>query len=342
VRDNLSMKTVAATLFLLSLPCHAADNAWSQLLAVSRDVTQIVSDHRLGRIYVVTEDGTLNWTADGGVTWETVTRTSDPAGATRTLAIDPLASNIVYRAAEKGLFKTTNHGVTWRRIDSGFRSSPARVTLAPDARETVYVTMSGSGGFMKSEDGGKSWDAVIEGERINQFVAGRDDTLYIINNVSYPAGRVFKSSNGGDSWIPVVDDRTLAHNWVVSPHDSQTIYVTAQPWGSRYLEQRRSPDGGRAWTRFQPIPAPGVSSIIFDPHDRSVLFGTDGRNAMRSGDGGASFQYLSTGLPEGSWFTALTLDGDTLLAGVRGKTPGTTGVYEYTISPPARRRPARR
>ncbi len=161
---------VTAAIALLSLPCHAAQNAWSRILTLP-DVTpsappvQILSDYRLGRVYVLTERANFYRTADRGQTWTAAPGRNDPHGGSSTLALDPIDSNTIYRSTTQGVFKSTDGGATWQRIDSGFAYSSFALTVAPHPPHTVYVSVSAScgynacnpGGIMKSYDGGASW-----------------------------------------------------------------------------------------------------------------------------------------------------------------------------------------
>jgi photosystem II stability/assembly factor-like uncharacterized protein len=344
----------AGFVVLLSLPCEAAQNEWSKILSLPGETPvefarmQIVSDHRIGRLYVLTQGGTFYRTADGGVTWTSIAPTS-LSDATRVMAVDPLDSNTVYRGSFKGLYKSTNGGVNWWRVDHGFPFVP--YGLAVPSHQTVYA--SANSGIMRSEDGGASWSpAGFEGQSVSAIMTTRDSTLYAV-----VFRYLYKSADGGRSWIQVANVHQFPYNSSVHPHDSQLIYtVTPFQW-SRVLN--RTTNGGYNWTAihpaiegWQPEPCPpliicegggpSVGSIVVDPQQTAVFYGSAGR-LVSSSDAGITWRYFP-GLPEGTSVEALTLDGDTLLAYVRGKTPGTSGVYEYTFTPPApaRRRAARR
>ncbi len=352
------MRAIIATLVLFCVPCRAAQDSWNQLLTSPDQaipIVQIVSDYDGGRIHVVTARADLYSTADGASTW-TAIGGRDAAGATLNLSIDPFDSNVLYRTTTTGVFKSTNGGLAWYGIDRDFPTSPLSVVVAPNARETVYVSIKAdcrlgacdAGGIMKSEDAGITWSAAgLEGHSASIVVTDPQGTIYAI--AARDAGwNVYKSADGGASWKAIFPGNTHVVSWLVHPRDPEVIYMTA--WFQFHRLLYRSTNGGTTWTlivpaieAFQPpscppdtldcIGEPMLGSIVADPRHPGVFYAADWRTVVRSNDGGITWQYLP-GLPEETAVTTLTLDGDTLLAGVRGKTPGTTGVYAYTFSKP--------
>jgi hypothetical protein len=357
----------------VSVPCGAAQNAWSKLLGLPDAVPlaapplQIVSDLRSGHIYVVVEGADLYRTVDRGVTWAFIPSRGNLSGGTTAVALDPLHAGTVYRINSLGVFKSVNGGKDWNRMDRNFAAPPLALAVAPNAMSTIYVglgiycgggTCGEGGGIMKSEDGGNSWSpAGLEGLGTVIIVPDDRDTLYAVASSGGPRN-VYKSSDGGRSWSALFGGDVHVTHWVLHPHEPQTIYMTALVRFFRLLF--RSTNGGTTWNVVRPVidgyrppecppdildctDDPLVRDLIIDPRHAGTFYAVDGRTVIRSSDNGKTWQYV-TGLPEPSTITALILDGDTLLAGVWSRTPGTTGVYEYTFTPPPplRRRTARR
>ncbi len=147
------------------------------------------------------------------------------------------------------------------------------------------------------------------GSRINTIAAvPNSQTIY----VGFSSGGVWKTTNNGQSWIPIFDDQTLltVGDIVVDPNDTSTIYVgTGDPNITSYPAIGngiyKSVNGGGTWTYLGLSETAITSKIIINPSNSNQIFvATMGlpfeRNAdrglYRSDDGGASWQkilYLS-------------------------------------------------
>ncbi len=133
-------------------------------------------------------------------------------------AFDPAKDGVIYMGGDVcGVYKTEDHGLTWRLINNGLADYGV-YSLAVDrtAPQTVYAATEG--GLCKSTDGGSHWrllpatgkkDLRITGERnrsIRSLAVDPVDgkTVYAAS----PAGKVYKSSDGGETWHVVYGNRT--------------------------------------------------------------------------------------------------------------------------------------
>jgi photosystem II stability/assembly factor-like uncharacterized protein len=122
----------------------------------------------------------------------------------------PSKDGVLYMGGDVcGVYKSVDHGRTWRLSNKGLADYGV-YSLAVDrtAPDTVYA--STEGGLCKSTDGGEHWrllpntgkkDLRITGERgrcTRALAVDPSDgkTLYAAS----PAGKVFKSGDGGDTW----------------------------------------------------------------------------------------------------------------------------------------------
>ena len=75
---------------------------------------------------------------------------------------DPRASDALYAATDKGLFKTTNSGENWIQINDGLPQGPVNhLIIHPGNPAVLYAGTSG--GVFRSADGGKNWRALNAG-----------------------------------------------------------------------------------------------------------------------------------------------------------------------------------
>ncbi|WP_264791307.1 WD40/YVTN/BNR-like repeat-containing protein [Aureispira anguillae] len=219
--------------------------------------------------------------------------------------VHPKNHNVVYAAAmgnlfkpnaERGVFKSIDGGDTWKKVlfvndevgavDLVIDPSNPRILYATTWRiqRTPYSMSSGGEGcgIWKSTDHGETWKNITKNKGLPK------DTLGIIGITVSPAnpervwaiiesktGGVFRSDNGGDTWVKTNDKRNLRQRaWYYSviqadPKDAEVVYVL----NVRY---HRSEDGGRT---FKPFSAPHVDhhDLWIDPENpKRMIIGDDG------------------------------------------------------------------
>jgi photosystem II stability/assembly factor-like uncharacterized protein len=188
--------------------------------------------------------------------------------------------------ATGGLWKTTNHGASFEPVfDDQPTSSVGDVTLAPSNPDIVWV---GTGEPQ--------------------------------NRQSSPWGMgVFKSMDGGKTWAHMgLEDTHHISRIQIHPTNPEVVYVAAvgHLWGAN--PERgvyRTTDGGATWERVLYVNEhTGVIDLAMDPQDPRILYaamyqrrrtnfgfngGGPGSGIYRTRDGGATWEELTEGLPEG-------------------------------------------
>jgi photosystem II stability/assembly factor-like uncharacterized protein len=267
-------------------------------------------------------------TTDGGSSWEHL-------GLVETrrigrIAIDPLHPDTLYVAAAGALFSTNPERGIYRSVDGGqtfelkhsLNDSTAAidVTVNPQNPNIVYAAMwerirrphvrrvgGPSSGIWRSTNAGETWSLLQNGlplpgptvGRIGLAVAASNPQIvYAIyaNDPGFFAG-VFKSTNGGDTWVRVTDGALSnlysSFGWYfgnirVDPQDANRVYVLGVPL-------YRSTNGGSNWSNVTGSMHVDQHDLFIDPANSNSLIG--------GGDGGAYFTVAGPG----SWVKSFDL-----------------------------------
>ena len=233
------------------------------------------------------------------------------------------------RSLEEALFQD----LEWRNI--GPANMAGRVTDIEAVESnfaTVYVGAA-SGGVWKSTNAGTTWAPIFTDYGSGNIgdiglFQPNPDIVWVgtgesctRNSVGWGDG-VYKSTDGGQTFVNVgLQDTHHIGEVLTHPTDPDTVWVAAQGhlWG--YSGDRglfKTTDGGQTWQKLtNGLPddsRTGATDIIMDPRDPDLLyaafwqrlrqphrFDSGGPNGgiYKSTDGGASWEKLTDGLPEG-------------------------------------------
>jgi photosystem II stability/assembly factor-like uncharacterized protein len=209
------------------------------------------------------------------------------SGRIADIAIDPTDPSTWYVAVGSGgVWKTANAGTTWTPLfDEQPSYSIGCVTIDPSNPHVVWVGT---------------------GENVGGRHAGFGDGVY-------------RSRDGGASWENLgLKDSQHISKIVVHPAKPDVVWVASQGplWskgGDRGLF--RTTDGGKSWTKVLGAGEwTGVTDVVIDPRNPEVLYaatwqhhrtvaaymgGGPESGIHRSTDGGATWEKLKKGLPEG-------------------------------------------
>jgi photosystem II stability/assembly factor-like uncharacterized protein len=168
------------------------------------------------------------------------------------------------------------------------------------------------------------------GGRIDDIEAVADDPRIIF--IGSASGGVFRSTNNGVTWEPVLDRyaNTLSVGDIaIAPSDRNVVWVgmgepnnrQSSTWGDGVY---RSLDGGTTWQHMGLRGTQTIGRIVVDPRDPNTVFvaalghlwgPNDERGLFRTRDGGKSWQkVLAVDANTGAVDVAIARDGRTLFA----------------------------
>ena len=210
------------------------------------------------RIYK-TIDGADSWTAIGNA----------PFLIASQLVIDPLNHTTLYLADQTsfgGVFKSTNSGVTWVGANVAQTGPFVRsVSVSPHTAGVVYA--EGDQGLFKSVNGGTSWTPVPNRRGRIVFDPVSPTTLYLLSTSFNPVDGLLKSTDNGQTWIPMNKglNSLVVTALAIDPSRPSTLHLgTTTSGGSDAFVTKINPAGN----------ALVYSTLLGGPIDPNNFFGS--------------------------------------------------------------------
>lgn len=161
------------------------------------------------------------------------------------VAQDRRNSQILYAGTTSGIFKSTDGGSSWNITSNGLpRNTGLCYHVEIDPRRPAILFAETSFRIYKTIDGGANWEPSDAGLTTDSDLPSIDptntDRLYITS----PADtRIFKSTNGGNSWafvgmVPLAGDERLNTNLIVDHTNPAILYHSLCGYVGRRLQKQ--------------------------------------------------------------------------------------------------------
>jgi len=290
----------ASLLALLAVPLaavaagtgHSGWN-WSTPTPQGHDLTDVAFSGDTG--YAVGAFGTMLRSTDGGATW-----TGLASGTTARLAGVRQVSPLVAISGGECVVRRTDDGATVTRVVFGgpeLNCLTSVVTTAFADAANGFILLS-DGTVLATADGGRTYarrtplpgsPATSGLAQIGDLVAVSPTTL-----LAGAAARVFRSTDGGNSWTPVSPENIPTPSNPI-PQVIRSITMATPTTGFAVGDAGRvltTVDGGASWT---PLAAPGSMNLarVRCASATVCLIATDGATLVRTPDGGASWSQVT-------------------------------------------------
>ena len=233
--------------------------------------------------------------------------------------------------------------------------------LHPNNPRIIYAGAAG-GGVWKSNDGGSTFNPIFEDYcqsigAITLDPSDPDNTVYVGTGETWTRNSVtigdglYRSKDGGITWKKLgLEKSERIANIIVNPENPNEIYVgvLGALWSDS--DQRgvfKSLDGGSTWNKIlYDGPATGCADLVMDPSNPNILyasmwefrrtgwsFNSGGpKSALyKSTDGGASWNKIHKGFPEGKLgrlaIAVAPSDSNILYTVIEAENPDKKGLY---------------
>lgn len=249
--------------------------------------------------------------------------------------IHPGNKNVMYVTDNfAGVSKSIDAGQTWSSANSGITTKGGSsgdavnifsLTIDPNNPNTIWAGTFGDGqnfGVFKSTDAGATWARKTNGMSLGSdfglifrgftIQQGNPNVVYAqaeVRTTPTPTGwfffrskgRVYKTVDGGENWLPIWDGNDLARYLIIDPGNPNTLYVShgifdIEPFDSDCANGvyagvgvLKSGDGGKTWAAINNgLTDLTVGSLRMHPTNSQILFAATGNNAC-SGFGTPNF-----------------------------------------------------
>jgi photosystem II stability/assembly factor-like uncharacterized protein len=306
--------------------------------------------------YIGAVNGGVWKSDDYGRTWTPIFD-SQPTQSIGAIAVAPSDPNIIYVASGEGLhrpdlsvgdgiYRSTDAGKTW--IHLGLRDGQQIPALIVDPRDSnrLFAAVLGhpygantERGIFRSTDGGQTWTKVLykddaTGASNVEMDPSNPNVLYASlwdarlgpwedkNTYSGPNSGLYKSTDGGDTWRPIMKglpaNIVQVNTAVAASQPSRIFAVVGTTETGAYASGKglgifRSDDAGENWARITDDGRPAyrigggdLPVLRVDPKNADVVYSA-GIVTVRSTDGGKTWTSIR-GAPGGDDYQNLWIN----------------------------------
>ncbi|MGV2386875.1 MAG UNVERIFIED_CONTAM: YCF48-related protein, partial [Thermobifida fusca] len=260
--------------------------------------------------FVVTENGQLAKTDDGGKSWHLVHEFNEHIAE-----IDFVSSSVGWAMAQDGIWSTTDSGASWTKVPTPFLPgfvdlTGETVAWAIDHELQLFYTLDGGINWERkvspcsSIETLASWSASFISSHEGWFICGSDEGM------GGQSKTLLRTEDAAATWEVVAaierDQEESQGSLPAGGYVADLFFLDRNTgWfaTSRYGEVWTTQDGGASWHQVNEAP-PGVQAFVrLDFVSKQVgwgfLFVADGWHLAQTRDGGATWDSVTVTIRPG-------------------------------------------
>lgn len=203
--------------------------------------------------------------------------------------IDPVSPNQIYAASVTGLYRSTNRGDSWsgRLNPSALEGRPTSISVSPANNDYVWVGTSTGAVYLFNFQAGvvSPINSGLPTRYVTKIEASPNNanTLYVTYsgynaNTPNTPGKVFKSSNLGQSWTDIsghLPDVPISA-FAIDPQNENRMWVGSDV--GVYITE----NGGSSWSTYRRnMPVVAIMDLKYNKNTGYLNVVTHGRGAWR-------------------------------------------------------------
>jgi photosystem II stability/assembly factor-like uncharacterized protein len=324
---------LTAVLVIMTVCAQAGNNQWTTSGPFGGAIVGFTFHPAKPDLVFTGAQGGLFRSRNGGSTWE---RVSFESFGPPVIRIHPKNPNVMLVGGD-GVYQSSDEGKTVQLLYRVFPEPIIDMEFDPMNPEIVYLISGHSGGVFKTTDMGKTWVPKNSGLKLvsnppccgqSQIEVNPKDGKIVFALLA--TSKIYKSTNGGDSWKPIqngLPNSSSLHALAADPGDDRILYLGgegifkttnagtswfsacddcyARPGGiaidpkntrNIYSSMQRSTDGGQIWTNWVfPLPCIDFQGMAVHPKSTNILLAGESFSGgiFRSRDFGKSWQAVN-------------------------------------------------
>lgn len=238
-------------------------------------------------------------------------------------------SQLTYSQDKTAITSSTFGAVLARQIGPAVMSGRITCIDAVNTDPRIMYIGSAGGGVWKTITGGTLFKSVFDKycQSIGAITIDQKNpnTIWVgtgecnMRNSVIPGNGLYRSDDGGDSWVMVgLDNTQHISKIIIDPNDSKIVYAAAPgPLWSNSEERGlfKTTDGGKTWNKILYVDEKtGCADIVIDPKNPNIIYasmwefrrkpwtfssGGPGSGLYKSIDGGESWDRIDKGFTDG-------------------------------------------
>ena len=241
---------------------------------------------------------TNNFTEMGPLSAINTDTWSSHIGRITSIGLDQNDENhLIVGSSSGGVWRTDDFGVNWTPMSDAEAYLNIFSLEISHADSDIYFAGTDGGGILKSTDAGVTWNStagIVNNDVINTLTMHPTDSN-ILFAIGRWQGRVYRSTDGGDTWDTVHNDSSAMYDLEFKPGDPSIIYASGNG------EVLKSTNNGDSFTALSgPWNNSGAMMMAVTADDDEYLY------VLQESSGGFGSLMLST--DEGATFTTQSDD----------------------------------